>query len=813
MGIPSLLEHPHLSLKMADSSLQRIHAVRSALLACAPSICPERALLITESYQSTESQPMLIRRARALEKILGEMQIYIEDSQLIVGNQAGAVRAAPIFPEYSIEWVIQELDSFACRRGDVFAITEETKNKLRSIYGYWKGRTHQDEVVRNLSETNRLAEKQNVIHRGGISMSGDGHIIPHHEKILAKGYPRILKEIEEKLASPGLEEAQKEYYLSCQIALNAAMHFASRFSQKAFELASLHPDPVRKRELIHIGEICNHITQGPPQSFQEALQLVYFTHLIMMIESNGHSFSFGRFDQYMLPFYQVDIEANGIEKGKILELIALFFIKLNSLNKVRPWDHTEFGVGYPLYSNLMVGGIKPDGTDGTNEISSLCIQAMNLSRLPEPNLSVRYWAGSPRSLLRESAQLIREGFGMPSLFSDEVVIQALRSINIPQETAREYASMGCVEVALPGRWGHRATGMTYINFGKILELVLHNGVDPASGIQIISANGKKGQSVSFQSYDHLWDTWKKFLRFYTDLAVESDLICDRSLKYHDGDPFASSLVDFCLQRGKTLKQGGAEFDFVSQSTIGPTVVGDSLAVIKKLVFDEQKLTFEELLRAIDQNWAGIENQRIRKMVRSVPKFGNDDDFVDRIVAEVYESYLDLLPAYQNERSGQGPIGCGYTMSTSNISSYIPYGMDVGATPDGRYAGKPLNEGASPCLGADVHGPTAVIRSVSKLPNTRMAGGQLLNMRFSPSLLKGEENLEKFVAFLEASRQLGIFHNQFNIIDTATLLDARLHPENYQNLMVRVAGYCALFTSLMPEVQEAIIERTRFDSFG
>jgi len=408
--------------------------------------------------------------------------------------------------------------------------------------------------------------------------------------------------------------------------------------------------------------------------------------------------------------------------------------------------------------------------------------------------------------------LIREGFGMPSLFADETVIPAMMSIGLPLEVARDYASMGCVETAIPGRWGHRATGMTYMNFGKILELVLNNGVDPVSGIQLISVNGKSGREIDFASYDEVWLAWKKLLQFYTDLAVESDLVCDRSLKKHDADPFGSALVNDSLRRGKTLKNGGGEFDFVSQSNIGTSIIGDALAVIKKLVFEDQAVSFKRLRQALDENWQGEENQRIRKMALAVPKFGNDDDYVDEMVSAVYKSYIDLLPRYKNDRNGKGPSGCGYTMSTSNISSYVPSGMDVGPTPDGRYAGEPLNEGASPCLGADTQGPTAVAKSVSKLPNHRMAGGQLLNMKFSPASLAGDDNLNKFIAFIEANRVLGNFHMQFNIVDSDELRDARLHPEKHQNLMVRVAGYCALFTSLIPPVQDAIIARTEQAGF-
>lgn len=785
----------------------RVQNVRQDLLDSIPAICPERALLITESYKQTEGEPYVLRKAKALDAILSNMSIYIEDGQLIVGNQASSQRAAPIFPEYSIGWVIDELDKFDNRSGDVFAISEETKQKLRGIQPYWQGKTHQDEVYAGMSDINMQAQKQNVIHRGGISMSGDGHIIPHHEKILAKGYRGIQRDAQEALKKPGLAQEQINFYNAVVIAMEAAIKFVRRYASLASEMAAKEADSNRKAELETIARINARIMEGRAQSFHEALQVIYYCHLIMMIESNGHSFSFGRFDQYTWPYYEADVQAGRLTAEEALELTALFFIKMNTLNKVRPWDHTSFSVGYPLYSNLMVGGMKVDGTDGTNALSYLALRAMDLNRLPEPNFSLRYWAGTPRPLLEESAKLIREGFGMPSLFADETVIPAMMSIGLPEDIARDYASMGCVEVAIPGRWGHRATGMTYMNFGKILELVLNNGVEPATGIQLVSVNGKTGRDIDFKSYDEVWQGWKKLLKFYTDLAVESDYVCDRSLRKHDADPFGSALVDKSLERGKTLKNGGGEFDFVSQSNIGTSVIGDALAALKKLVFEDKTVPFKELKEALDANWQGEKNQKLRRMALAVPKFGNDDDFVDELVADVYTSYLDLLPGYNNERHGCGPIGCGYTMSTSNISSYVPSGMDVGATPDGRYAGKPLNEGASPCLGADRLGPTAVVKSVSKMPNKRMAGGQLLNMKFSPGVLAGQDNLDKFVAFLEATRLLGNFHIQFNIVDTAELREAKQHPELHQNLMVRVAGYCALFTSLMPEVQDAIIERT------
>ncbi|MCL2811009.1 MAG: pyruvate formate-lyase [Clostridia bacterium] len=638
-----------------------------------PTLCPERAEIITKSFMATEGQPIVLRRARAFADILAQMTVYLEPGMLIVGNQAGANFAAPVFPEYSYQWVINELDDFEKRSGDYFVVTEDTKDRLRKIADYWLGKTHQDQVLANLSPANLLAEKQGVLHRGGISMSGDGHIIPNHEFVLRVGYGGIANIARQHLQRTDLTQEQRDYYQATVIVMEGALLYIRRLAKCA-----------KADGLPELSQMLDGFMLGGARNFHQAVQAVYLTHLLMMIESNGHSFSFGRFDQYIYPYYQQD----NITEEKALELITHFFIMTNSINKVRPWGHTQYSGGYPLYSNLMVGGMKPDGTDGTNKISYLCLEAMNLSRLPEPNLSVRFWEHTPHKLIVESARLIRKGFGMPSMFCDEVCIDAMMTLDIDLETARDYASMGCVEIAIPGKWGHRATGMTYINFAKVFEITLHK--------------------ANYKTYDELWQAWKTTLSYYFDLAVACDLVCDRSLKHHDADAFASSTVDCCLERGKTLKNGGARYDYVSQSNIGMSVVGDSLAAVKKLVFEDKTLTLEELKQALNSNFAGTEGARIRQLCRKAPKFGNDDDYVDLIVADVFESYLELLPSKRTDREGHGPIGCGYTMSTSNITSYVPNGFDVGATPDGRLAGKPLNEGASPCLGADREGPTAVI---------------------------------------------------------------------------------------------------------
>ncbi len=797
-----------LQLNTVDIDTNRMDRLKQKMVDRTPTICCERAEIITRVFQENETDGIVIKRAKAFAEIVKNMTIYIEEDSIIFGNQASSNFAAPIYPEYSFNWVIDELDEFEKRSGDYFIISETDKNRLRVLQAYWQNQTHQDEVIRNLSPLNRQAEKQNVLHRGGISMSGDGHIIPNHDFVLNHGFGGMKQIALEHLQNrEQLTKDQIEYYEASVIVMDGALHYIKRFSKLLHEKAKDEIKKERKIELEYYATMYETLLEGKARNFYEAVETVYLTHTLMMIESNGHSFSFGRFDQYIQPFYEADINANTLSKEKAFEIITHFFIMTNSLNKVRPWGHTQYSGGYPLYSNLMVGGMKPNGQEGTNDISYLCLEAMNQTRLPEPNLSVRYCEETPHQLIEDSAKLIREGFGMPSLFCDEVCIPAMQSLGLSEKVARDYASMGCVETAIPGKWGHRATGMTYINFGKILEIILHNGLEPVSGIRLFNIDGSNRDYVHYETYEQLWGAWNKALKYYFELAIECDEVCDASLAYHDADAFASCTIDCCLERGKTLKNGGSEYDFISQSNIGPSVIGDSLAAIKKLIFDEKKITFDQLLKALDENFNSEEGLRIRKLCLDAPKFGNDIDYVDMIVADVYESYLALLPNYRTSRHGLGPKGCRYTMSTSNITSYVPNGFDVGATPDGRKATLPLNEGASPCIGADVSGPTAVIRSISKLPNKKMAGGQLLNMRFSPQCLHGDDNLQKFVAFLQSAKHFNVFHNQFNIVDKKLLLKAKENPEQYNNVMVRVAGYCALFTTLMPEAQDAIINRS------
>jgi pyruvate formate-lyase/glycerol dehydratase family glycyl radical enzyme len=788
-----------------DFAHLRIDRLRKIMLDTKASLCSQRALLYTESFKQTENEPYILRKAKAFAHTLDHMSIFIEADSLIFGNMASKNFAAPVFPEYSMDWLVDEIDTFSLRKGDVFEIDEKVKVDILSISDFWLGHTHKDEVKRNLTEDIRLASKTGALHLGGISMSGDGHVVPDYPTLLSRGFRWYVDEANKKIREE-LTEEQTIFYQSVIISLEAALRWIKRYGKLA-EQHSMNETGQRKTELLEMAAMAMTLMERPAQSFWECVQAAYLVHILQLIESNGHSFCFGRFDQYAYPYYKRDVDNGILSEDSALEIITHFFLMTNSTNKIRPNGHTKFSQGYPLYSNLMIGGLTPQGVDATNALSFLCIEAMNLTALKEPNFAMRYHQNTPAELLKLAAKLIRRGSGMPAMFNDAVAIRGLTDLEIPIEDARDYCAIGCVETGVAGKYGHRATGMTYCNWGKLLEMLVNNGVDPITNIQQISINDELGSDIEFSSFDQLWQGWKKILKYYTDLAVESDAICDRSLVKYDASPLASCFIQNAFEMGKTLKEGGCKYDVISQSNIGPAVVGNSLYTMKKLIFDDSKLTLNQLKSALSDNWQSLESAKIHQMIRHLPKFGNDFDDVDEIVANVFDSYLELLPSYKTERSGKGPVISRYTMSTSNITAYVPNGLEVGATPDGRFAYQPLNEGCSPTQGTDTHGPTAVLKSVSKLPNHQVAAGQLLNMRFTPSSLSKDEDLDKFIDLLRTSIELNIYHNQFNIVDTKTLRDAQMHPQLYSDLIVRVAGYCAQFISLMPEAQEAIIARS------
>jgi len=790
-------------------STERVRRLRGRLLDTTPSLCAERGLLITKAYAKYAADPPVLRRARALAHVLDNMTITIDEGEIIVGNQASGPRAAPLFPEYAVSFLADEIDEFPRRRADVFNVSPEVKEAiLNTIVPHWRGKTLYDRALAIMPGDVRQAQEIGAISGRGNITSGDGHIIMNIPQVLNKGLEAIIAEAQTALDGLSPYEAsefkKRAFLQGAAIALQAAIRFANRYADEAERQASdPSMDSERKAELVRIAQGCRQVPAGPARNFQEAVQSAWFVHLISQIESNGHSFSLGRFDQYTYPFYKADLEAGRITHDQALEMLELLWLKLFSIIKVRPWSHTRFGIGYPTYQNVTIGGQTPDGQDATNDISTMVLQTIRETRLAQPNVSARIHAGTPDRFLMECARTIRLGFGMPAMKNDEIIIPALLEKGIRPEDAYDYAIVGCIEAAVPGKWGYRNTGMSFLNLLKVLELTLNNGADPATGVQLLPG---RGDLTGFDAVESLYETYREQLRFYTRISIEMDTVADTCLEEMVPDAFCSALVDDCITRGQTIKEGGAVYDIVSGLQSGVGNVANALMALKTTVFDEKTLSAEQVREALAANFENAGGELVRQRLLHAPKYGNDIDQVDVYAVRVIKDYLTEAGKYHNTRYGRGPIGGVYAGSTSNISANVPLGASVGATPDGRRAGEPIAEGVSPVHGTDTGGPTKVLRSVTKLPTIKSIA-QLLNLRLSPTTLATEEGLRRLVMLLKGFRNLKAWHVQFNTVDTETLLDAQQHPGQYRDLVVRVAGYSALFVTLDKATQDDIIRRT------
>ncbi|TDX48254.1 glycyl radical protein [Orenia marismortui] len=796
--------------KVYEIQSPRVEGLRESVLSKTPGVCIERARYITEAYEENEAAPIYLKRAKAVEKILENMSIYIKDGELVVGNQASDERTAPIFPEYAVEWMENEIEAkgnFDKRAGDNFHLPKEHIDELLELVQYWKGKTLHAKCYELLPEEVKKASKAKVIHGEGNMTSGDGHIVPDFEKVLNRGLEGVIEEAKTELENLDLGELdairKKAFWEGIILTNESIIKFAKRYSRLAKKQAEEVDDLTRKEELIKIAEICDRVPAKAPRNFYEAVQAIWFIHLVIQIESNGHSASLGRVDQYLYSFYKKDIEEGAITKDFAKELLECLWVKLFSIIKLRPTSHAGYGAGYPTYQNVTIGGQNAQGKDETNELTYLILESVAEMKLTQPNLSVRVHANSPERLLREAAQVIKTGYGMPALHNDEIIIPSLLDKGVSYEDAYGYTMVGCVEVAVPGKWGYRCTGMTFTNLIKALELTLNDGVDPRTGYELFRGQGRL---QDFQSFEDFWKAWEAHIAYYTKLSVVVDHIADDQLEEFP-DMLCSSLVNDCIKRGKTVKEGGAVYDMVSGLQVGIANVANSMAAIKKYIFEEKSLKAEELMEALANNFAGDKGKFIQKILLDAPKYGNGHDYVDQLAVDAYKTYMNEINNYKNTRYGRGPIGGNYYMSTSGISSNVPMGTVTGATPDGREAEKPTAEGASPTQGTDVKGPTGVLNSVTKFPTIMMTGGQLLNQKFPPELLEGEDRFDRFVSFIKAFINLKAWHVQFNIVSGETLRAAQQNPEEYRDLIVRVAGYCAQFVTLDKKTQDDIISRT------
>lgn len=824
----------------------RIQKLVDALYEHMPVIESARAKLITESYKETEGEPIITRRAKAFAHILHNIPIIIRDNELIVGSSTIAPRGCQTFPEFSYEWLEAELDTVATRTADPFEIAEETKAELKEADKYWKGKTTSELATSYMAPEAIKAIEHNIFTPGNYFYNGVGHVTVKYWEVLETGFEGIMEKAQKGLDGCSVGDgnyARKSHFLEAVIlSCKAVIDYAGRYAKLAQEMAAQTSDPVRKKELFVIAENCSRVPAKGAQNFYEACQSFWFVQQLLQMESSGHSISPGRFDQYMYPYYKKDMEAGTITREFAQELMDCIWVKLNDLNKCRDAASAEGFAGYSLFQNLIAGGQNKEGEDVTNDLSVMCIQASMHVHLPAPSLSVRVWNGSPHEFLIKAAELTRTGIGLPAYYNDEVIIPALQNRGLSLEDAREYNIIGCVEPQKAGKtegWHDAA----FFNMCRPLELVFSNGMDKGEMVGIPT-----GDVTQMKTFDEFFDAYKKQMEYCISLLVNADNAIDVAHAERCPLPFLSCMIDDCLKEGKSVQEGGAVYNFTGPQGFGIANMADGLFAIRKLVYEDKKVSMKELKEALAWNYdKGLDAQsagdmtemimkamqkagrnvdastaegllktfmgmkpgeqktqrfkEIHDMIDEVPKFGNDIPEVDYFAREVAYTYTKPLQKYNNPRGGKFQAGL------YPVSANVPLGGQTGATPDGRYAHTPVADGVSPSAGKDVKGPTAAATSVSRLDHFIVSNGTLFNQKFHPSALSGREGLEKFVALIRGYFDQKGMHMQFNVVDRQTLLDAQEHPEKYKHLVVRVAGYSALFTTLSRSLQDDIIRRT------
>lgn len=829
----------------------RIPKLVEALFEKMPQIEADRAVLLTESYKATEGEPIITRRAKAFKHILEHIPITVRENELIVGSATKAPRSCQVFPEYSFEWLMAEFDTVHARLADPFFISSEAKKTLSEVYKYWKGKTTSELATSYMSNEAKAAIDHGMFTPGNYFYNGIGHVTVNYPKVLALGYRGIINEAKAELerVRPGDADcARRRHFLEAVImSCEAAITYAKRYSALAETMAKTASDIARRRELEEIAAVCRRVPEFPASSFREACQSFWFVQMLLQIESSGHSISPGRFDQYMYPYYKKDLDSGAITREETQELMDCIWVKFNDLNKVRDAASAEGFAGYSLFQNLIVGGQDIHGVDATNDLSFMAITATEHVFLPQPSFSVRVWNGSPHEFLIRAAELTRTGIGFPAYYNDEVIIPSLQSRGLTLEDARDYNIIGCVEpqkAAKTDGWHDAA----FFNMCRPLEMVFSSGKD--KGEQI----GPKTPDVSsMTSYEEFEKAYREQMNYFIELLVNADNAIDVAHGERCPLPFQSCMVDDCIKRGKSLQEGGAIYNFTGPQGFGIANVTDAMYAIKKLIFESKKYTLGFFKEALDNNFgkdmdahmaekltaqiaasvvasgkqigeddiktiyltvkknnaSDADKKKYAELlsdITSLTKFGNDNDEVDALAREMAYTYTKPLENYKNPRGGIFQAGL------YPVSANVPLGAQTGATPDGRLAYTPIADGVSPAAGRDMKGPTAAANSVSRLDHYIASNGTLFNMKFHPSALEGRSGLESFVALVRGYFDRKGSHMQFNVVSRETLRDAQKHPEKYKSLVVRVAGYSALFTTLSKGLQEDIINRTEQQGF-
>ena len=785
------------------TTVERISRLRSKARQ-KPELCIERAVLFTESYKETEGKPEIIRRAKSLEKLLSEMTIHIADGELLVGNATSKRVAGPMLPEVTWKWYLEEMETLSSREIDSFQpMSEEDKAKAREALTYWKGKSLYDKWVCAVpDEFKRLKEKSwapgGANPYMGIHLA---HCCPGFDKVPRDGLNKILEKIDNIKANLDLtkiKDFNSSVFLDAvRIVVNAVVTFAQRYADLARKMAAEEADSHRKRELEKIASVCEWVPANPARTFHEAMQAMWFTYVATMLEGWGPGLGFGRLDQYMYPYYKKDIESGAMTKEEVRELVAMFYIKINEM--VMPFSdkNNTQGNGQLTLSGITLGGIDSNGHNVVNDLSYVFLDAEEDVHLQE-DLTIRVHSSTPDAFLMRACDIARKMKGKIKFVSDETIVKQLLSNGKPIEFARDYAITGCFIHTVPGI--SFDPGGDFINLPLMLELALNNGVSRLTGEQL---GPKTGDPRKFTSYEEIWNAYTKQVEYLARNVVMANNLNRQLFAQYLPTPLQSALYNGCIEKGLDITEGGTNpYSTLGMWITGIPNVGDSLATLKKLVFDDRKITMKQLIDALDKNFEG--EDKILHLINMAPKFGNDVDSVDSIVNDVLVNISDEFAKYE------GFGGFKYTAAGGTVVANMPLGKAVGALPDGRLAGLPLSDGGiSPYRGRNISGPTATMRSVAKLDLIKTSGGNVLNMRFSPEGLANESKMKKFALLIRKFGETGGDLVQFNIVDNSTLMDAQKHPENYRDLLVRVATYSAYFVDLPVELQNDIIARTEF----
>lgn len=800
---------------------ERIQRLRKELTEQKPYVDGERCKIFTESMKTTDGLPIIIRRAKSFYEVLDKMTVWVKPGELIVGNMAKNAKSSPVFPEYSAQWILEELDGkpyrWEDRPGDKFYILPEDEKIVRECAEYWNGKTLYDYVRKNLPKEVNDAWDAGVTDETWVCAAGLGNEIVDYKMVVEKGLEDVLTRIQEKKDSIDIldPDALKQLHFleAAKLGNEAVLNYSNRLADKCEEEAGKTDDSEYKKELMELAEICRYVPFHPARTFQEAVQSIFMVLLAVHMESNGHAISLGRFDQYVYPLYKKDIEEGRITKEKALEIIECFFIKCNELNKLRSWPDTEFFMGYQMFINLAICGQTVEGKDATNDISRMCIQACRELKLITPSVSVKCFDGTTDEVLMDALEAtIEHKGGMPAFYNDKAFIKILREMGVAEEDLVDWCPDGCIEASIPGKWDFAAKG-PWLSIEKVLEITLNNGKDPATGTVFRKPDK---DIVASSSMEDIFEEYKKTLKYFLDLNCLTEHINDEVHVRYDLNAFRSSLVQDCIGRCLDLVEGGALYSADGGPTAGTISAGDALTGIEYLVFDKKILTMEQLLHACATNFedesttpTGKEIQMIMK--NKVPKFGNDDDYADKWVVAI-EEYVghSLNHDYKSSKYGKGPVPCCFAYRQTPVTGNISFGSRIGATPDGRSAGEPVNNGVSPANGSERNGATAACNSVAKIPTIYDQKGNIFNMRLAPSTIANQESRQKILDMMRALFDKDAEQIQFNVVDNEVLKEAQKRPEDFPDLMVRVSGYSALFTSLGVACQNDVINRTEVE---